>query len=180
MSLRLVRICSLFVLAALLVAGTARAQSPTPAPSPRPRPCTSPEHRQFDFWIGVWEVKTANGNVAGINTIEPIHGGCALKESWAATGGFSGTSLNTWNSAAKGWHQTWVDSSGTLLQLDGGLKDGKMVLTGETAGRDGPVHNEITWERLDGGRIRQIWRATSDGGKTWQTAFDGIYEKKKG
>jgi hypothetical protein len=180
MSHRFVRTRPLLVLAALLLAGIAPAQSTTitPEPTARPRPCTSAEHRQFDFWIGVWDVKAGNGNVLGRNVIEAIHGGCALKESWTGAGGLSGTSINAWNAAAKGWHQTWVDGSGSLLLLDGGVRDGKMVLSGESPGNSGPVKNEISWERLDGGRVRQVWRASTDGGKTWQTAFDGIYEKK--
>jgi hypothetical protein len=36
----------------------------------RPRPCTAPLHRQFDFWVGAWDVIGANGQFAGTNRIE--------------------------------------------------------------------------------------------------------------
>jgi hypothetical protein len=123
-------------------------------------------------------VKTPDGKLAGRNVIEPIQGGCAIKESWTGSSGFSGTSLNSYNPIAKGWHQTWVDVTGNLLLLDGGMREGKMVLRGESIGRNGKSVNEISWEPLAGGRLRQLWRASSDGGKTWQTIFDGTYEKK--
>ena len=178
MSHRFVRSRALLVPLVLLLAGSASAQTPAPTPSPGPRPCSSPEHRQFDFWIGQWDVKTPDGKLAGRNTIEPILGGCALKESWTGAGGMVGTSYNSYNALSKGWHQTWVDGSGTLLLLDGGWKDGKMVLRGESAVQNGKALNEISWEKLEGGGVRQIWRVSQDGGKTWRVAFDGTYEKK--
>ena len=27
------------------------------APAPKPKPCTAPEFRQFDFWVGTWDVE---------------------------------------------------------------------------------------------------------------------------
>ena len=36
----------------------------------------------------------------------------------------------------------------------------------------------ITWTPLDGGRVRQHWESTTDGGKTWVTAFDGLYTRR--
>ena len=35
-------------------------------------------HRQFDFWIGRWDVFQPDGKKAGENLIEPILGGCPL------------------------------------------------------------------------------------------------------
>jgi hypothetical protein len=57
-------------LAMILVPGAARAQAPaSPPPSPTPRPCSAPEHRQFDFWLGEWQVTGPSGKVAGTNSI---------------------------------------------------------------------------------------------------------------
>jgi hypothetical protein len=147
------------------------------APPPAPT-CTDSDYRQFDFWIGDWEV-TSNGQVAGTNHIHPILGGCALQENWqgAGPGGVSGTSFNIYDQAHGRWHQTWVDSSGTLLLLDGGMVDGKMVLTGERPRRDGngSALHRITWTPNDDGSVTQYWEATSDGGETWNVLFDGLY-----
>ena len=46
--------------------------------SPPAKPCTAAENRQFDFWIGDWDVTTPNGKAAGTNRINPILGGCVL------------------------------------------------------------------------------------------------------
>ena len=156
--------------------------SPAQAAAPLPPPCAAPLHRQFDFWIGVWDVVGPAGKFAGINRVEPTDRGCALSESWSsAGGGYTGHSLNSVGSDGR-WRQTWVDSGGLRLELVGGLVDGRMVLEGETpAGGAGapPVKNRITWSPEPEGRVRQHWETSPDGGKTWATAFDGMYHPVK-
>jgi hypothetical protein len=61
--------------------GRGLAQTPL-APPPKPRPCAAAEHRQFDFWLGDWEVRDATGKLVGHNGIEAAHNGCALIEHW--------------------------------------------------------------------------------------------------
>lgn len=142
----------------------------------RPQPCKAAEYRQFDFWIGEWEVRKPDGNVAGHNTIQRILGGCALKESWSGVGESRGYSFNIYDRAAGQWHQTWVDANGLLLELDGGLEDGSMVLRGEmSTPEDGAAHTRITWTPKDNGNVRQHWESSKDGGETWETVFDGLY-----
>jgi hypothetical protein len=146
----------------------------------QPAACTASAYRQFDFWIGDWEVTNPQGAVAGENTIRSILSGCVLHEHWRGAGGGSGQSHNIYDLRTGKWHQTWVDSSGQLLLLDGGIEDGKMVLRGETVGQNGQTTlNEISWEPLDGGRVRQLWRSSTDAGTSWQVVFDGLYTKKQ-
>lgn len=143
-------------------------------------PCSTAKHRQFDFWLGQWNV-SSNGQPAGTNSVELIHNGCALQENWqgAGAGGLSGTSFNIYDQANDRWHQTWVDSSGTLLQLDGGLVDNRMVLSGKRPSRDGDriVLHRISWTAEEDGRVRQYWEASNDDGQSWSVLFDGLYVK---
>lgn len=140
------------------------AQNPPPSPPP--------EASQFDFWIGEWEVTVPGGKVAGTNRIERISNGRGLLENWTGSGGFSGKSLNAYNTAKKCWQQYWVGSDGTVLELSGGLNgDGAMVLSDAT--------NRITWTPHEDGSVRQLWETTKDGGRTWAVAFDGKYVRKK-
>ena len=141
--------------------------------------CTAPEHHQFDFWIGEWDVTLPNGKVAGTNRIEPILNGCALRESWTGAAGGSGTSYNAYDRSRRRWHQTWVDAQGNLLQLDGAFSGGKMTLTGETVDSTGATATQrIIWEQTAPGQVRQLWETSTDGGATWTTAFDGRYRKR--
>lgn len=143
-------------------------------------PCASQAHRQFDFWVGAWDVFDARGQKAGTSVIEPILEGCALRESWTGVGGMRGTSLNIYEARDGQWHQTWVDSRGRLLNLAGTFREGRMVLEGtvpaEEPGR--VVRHRISWSPLEGGRVRQLWEASGDDGKSWTVLFDGTYVPK--
>jgi hypothetical protein len=140
--------------------------------------CADAGYRQFDFWLGDWEVFTADGKRAGANSIRRIHGGCALEESWRGASGMTGSSFNIYTPSSGQWHQTWVDSDGLLLRLDGRF-DGAMRLTGETNGMDGArVSHRLTWTpQADG--LRQVWESSGDG-RTWSVVFDGTYVRKRG
>jgi len=164
-------------LALLLAFAAGSAVCQEPAAQTPPPPCASEQYRQFDFWLGDWEVADADGNRQGTNTIESILGGCVLRESWQGTGS-QGYSHNIYDRTTGRWHQTWVDAGGTLLQVDGGLVDGAMVLEGTGIARGGAtVHHRISWTPLDDGRVRQHWQTSSDG-DSWSDAFLGFYTRR--
>jgi len=157
--------------AAICASGLVSAQSPQ-------GPCNTPEHRAFDFWLGEWNVYGPQGKLTGTNSIKSEYGGCVLHERYETGRGYSGESFNIYDAPRKVWHQTWVDSSGLLLVLEGGLVDGKMVLTGRTIGADGQETGQrITWTPYPDGSVRQLWEATGPDGE-WTVAFDGTYTPK--
>lgn len=138
------------------------------------RPCmTTPEHRHFDFWVGEWNV-TTSGQPAGTNSIQRIVEGCIIFENWTGLGGVTGKSFNFYDSSVKKWKQVWVDSTGSVLELSGEFKDGAMRYAGTT----GAQTHRLTFTPLPDGKVRQLWEQSSDGGKTWQVAFDGLYTRK--
>jgi hypothetical protein len=144
-----------------------------------PPACDAPEHRAFDFWIGEWDVHGPQGRLAGSNSIKREYGGCVLHERYQTGGGYSGESFNIYDAPRKVWHQTWVDSSGLLLLLEGGIRDGNMVLEGHTTGADGKqTKHRITWTPNPDGSVRQLWESTDARGE-WTVAFDGHYTLKK-
>jgi hypothetical protein len=140
--------------------------------------CDAPAHRQFDFWLGEWKVTTASGKLAGANHISREYDGCVLHERYTTPRGYSGESLNIYDASRNVWHQTWVDSSGTLLLLEGRFSEGRMVLEGQTSGDGGKVtQHRITWTPNADGTVRQFWESTGANGQ-WGTAFDGIYTRQ--
>ena len=164
----------LFVLSSLVPPALAQAP-PKPA-------CTNPEYRQFDFWLGDWNVYDPAGKLAGTNRVTLELGRCVLHEHWNGTRGSVGESFNAYDQPRGRWHQTWVDNGGTVLSLEGGLHGRDMVLQGTTpdsAAQDGQAIQRITWSPLDSGDVRQHWEASKDGGATWTTAFDGRYVRKE-
>jgi hypothetical protein len=138
----------------------------------------------FDFWIGEWDVFGPQGRQVGRNTITsmfatPSANGM-LHEHWHGNGGVEGRSINAYDKARGCWHQTWMDSTGGMLLLDGGLRDGAMVLEGQAPRDDDPTMvdtQRITWTR-EGDEVRQVWESSSDDGATWTLAFDGTYRRR--
>ena len=155
--------------------------APAPSAAPKPPACAATAFHQFDFWLGDWDVRDASGKLVGQNRIARMHKECVIFENYRA-GEFSGSSLNVYDADRKVWHQTWVDSGGGLLVIEGGLVDGRMILAGETVDAEKPggkVDNRITWQPLPDGRVRQLWETSADKGRTWATSFDGYYTKQK-
>ncbi len=115
------------LLAALGVA-SASAQAPS-AP-----PCRAPEFAQFDFWLGDWTVRWTDkekGEQVGSNRIRKTLDGCVILEEFDGRPGtpLVGTSVSTFVPRAGKWKQTWVDNSGSYLDFEGELRDGRMVLS---------------------------------------------------
>lgn len=165
-----------------------------PAPSTKPTPSTGDckiRHAQdFDFWIGRWEVRSADGKLVGYNHIHPILDGCSLQENYKTVdGAYVGKSLNRYDPASQSWHQVWVDNGGLWLSLEGGVTQGAMVMRGNYLQRRDaqgkvletprPTLQEIRWVLLPDQRVQQSWRSSSDGGKTWTMLFDGFYTRIK-
>ena len=140
--------------------------------------CSAPEHRQFDFWLGDWQVHRSNGVLAGINRITSEYGGCVIHERYATGRGYSGESLNVYDAARKVWHQTWVDSDGLLLTLEGRWNGQAMVMQGESLQPGGTrARQRITWTPQPDGSVRQLWEAANAAG-AWTVVFDGRYTRK--
>lgn len=154
------------------------ASAPAAAAPARPAPCATAAHRQFDFWLGDWEVRQPDGTPVGRNAITAEYGGCVLHERYTTGRRYAGESLNAFDPARGVWHQTWVDNGGLLLLLEGGLRDGRMVMEGRTTGADGAVtRHRISWTPLADGSVRQHWETAPAEGD-WSTAFDGHYVRR--
>ncbi|MDX1516388.1 MAG: hypothetical protein R3288_06085 [Woeseiaceae bacterium] len=144
-------------------------------------PCEHDQRfREFDFWIGDWDVHVAGGQFAGHNRITAEQAGCVLVESWASATGGTGHSINYFDEARGDWVQIWNDSGGNQIQIRGGLTPSGMLLTGtihyvatdQTAGFRG------LWTPLEDGRVRQFFEQSNDGGETWAPWFEGFYTRR--
>ena len=139
--------------------------------------CADSTHRQFDFWVGDWNV-TMGGKPAGTNLITVEEEGCLLHEHWVGSKGGTGQSFNFVDQASGEWTQVWVDSQGGSLHLTGRLTGNQLQFTGMAPGSDGkPAHQRLTFTRNADGTVRQLWESSADG-QAWTTVFDGLYRKK--
>jgi hypothetical protein len=142
-------------------------------------PCKSdPKNREFDFWVGNWNV-TVQGQQAGTNDIQLILGDCVLFENWVGARGSTGKSFNFYDAAEDHWRQIWVDDRGGVIEFTGEVRDGSMYYTATT---NNPTNGEVTEHKLTftpnaDGSVRQHWEQSKDEGANWQTVWDGLYVK---
>jgi tetratricopeptide (TPR) repeat protein len=143
-------------------------------------PCRdSAEFRAFDFWVGRWDVYVGD-RLVGTNDVERILDGCVVFENWQSTGTNAGKSFNFFDASTKRWRQLWIDNSGNVLELAGTFENGEMRFEGETPGTNGAkTLHKLTFTPMGEGRVRQHWQQSTDGGKTWADAFDGLYVPRK-
>jgi hypothetical protein len=132
-----------------------------------PANCGDANHRQFDFWVGDWDVFSPDGKPAGRSHIESFANGCGIEENWTGAKGGVGRSLNTYDASDHQWHQFWVGTGGSVLHLTGNFANDVMTL--QNGG------SRIRWTRNADGTVRQVWDISSDGGQTWKVSFDGKY-----
>jgi hypothetical protein len=162
---------------------TPAAVEPAPAPAaavtaPKP-PCDAAEYRQFDFWLGEWDlvVKTATPDGTGWNEargtqhIEARLGGCVIAEHFHADGPaqpWAGESVSSWQAGPRRWRQTWVDDQGGYLAFTGGLDNGVMTLDGEPFAKDGKtIQMRMVFLDVTADALRWEWQRSTDGGATW-------------
>jgi len=171
----------LFFMLAVFAMSDLSAQTPPPA-TPQAPPCADPARRQFDFWVGNWDVTGPKGEqVIGRSRVESRLGDCVVHEHWFGKGGAIGESFNIYNADTAQWEQFWVASTGNRLYLHGGLVGASMVLEGQRDKADPKtgiaVRDRITYTPNADGTVRQLWEISTDDGKAWVASFDGLYHK---
>lgn len=134
--------------------------------------CAAALYHQFDFWIGDWDVFDFGGSTKVAHArIDSILHGCVLHEDYRAVDGHEGQSFTIYDANRNAWHQTWVTSGGTLLEIDGGFRNGEMVLTGKNQKAE-TVRG--VWQPASGG-VRETAFKSADDGKTWGPWFDVLF-----
>src|ERR1700730_11280330 len=59
--------------------------------------CRDPVHRQFDFWLGDWDVFDAEGPKSAHVLVESILDGCVLQETYEGANGANGKSFTIYD-----------------------------------------------------------------------------------
>ncbi len=151
-----------------------------------PPGCSTTESHQWDFWVGSWEVHP-NGaaKIIAHSLIEKKYTGCAIRENWMPVGNEiagGGGSLSIYDPRLRQWRQTWIDSTGARVQLDGAFVDGIMTITGTwpnfvSPGKDALVR--MKYHKEPDGQVRQWADSSTDGGHNWTPSFDFLYRRIK-
>ena len=151
-------------------------------------PCATPEARQFEFWLGEWDLtwpaeQTGGepGELAeGTNRITPLFGDCVIEENFA-TGdrSFLGHSVSVFDEKAQIWRQTWVDNAGGYLTFTGRFDGETMELRTEPTQRDGEtVIQRMVFAEMTPDTLEWAWQGTRDGGVTWSDLWNISYRRR--
>ena len=144
------------------------------------KPCSAPEARQFDFWIGDWDLYSAD-TITGHNSVYKVMDACTVQENFSNPAGYIGKSWSVYSPLSKQWQQTWVDNQGGYIPLTGKFEDGKMTLVTPT--RNLPNGKTITsrmvYYNISKESFDWDWQASQDGGTTWKSSWLIHYVRKK-
>ena len=142
--------------------------------------CTSPEYREFDYWLGEWEVES-NGQKIARSSIQVILDDCVIFENYEALRGYSGKSFSIYDVNRKQWEQRYVDTTGALHHWTEGHLDanGSMTFRWDYTLNGQKSMNKMTYVKEGPDKVRQILEASTDEGKTWAQTYNGLYTRRK-
>jgi hypothetical protein len=177
---------SLLLVAAASLGAQQAVAPPSPPQGPPPTPCLESEiRRQFDFWLGTWDVSPWNVPAAeapriGVNVITSIERGCALLEKWTSARGITGRSFNWYDTNLRTWRQLWIAQTGNTLDYSRGeYRDGAMRFLGYTIDAAGArTEQRLTFFNIHRDTVRQLFETSTDSGRTWAPSFDGRYVRR--
>jgi hypothetical protein len=166
------------LLVCLFFAGTLLAQNPA-------KPCSEEQAKQFDFWVGTWDLEWTDANGVkqkGTNTINKILNGCVIEENFNGGGSpeYLGKSHSIFDAQSGMWKQTWVDNGGAYLDFTGEFKDGKMILRREFISKAGKkIMQRMIFSNIQTDSLEWNWEGSQDEGKTWNTNWKLFYKRRK-
>lgn len=149
----------------------------------RPDGCGSPESRQFDFWIGDWDVSPGQSPVIVADSVIRLEDqGCVILENWRPFRDAHGHSITTYDAAAGKWRQSWADAGGTITQY-AGVQDADGVIRLENLGpgpEDGrPAEKRrMNFARTDENTVRQWGELYDEATQTWKTEWSFTYRRR--
>ncbi len=164
----------------VLVSVVVAASDDDAADSDSSGPCAAPEFRQFDFWVGEWEL-TWGDSGRGENVIVIELDSCVIVENFTTAGEqpFRGRSVSTFNKHSGKWHQTWVDNAGGYLDFVGGPVADSMILS-RTAHRAGSVYRQrMVWYNISEDSLDWNWERSLDDGVSWDTLWEIHYLRRR-
>lgn len=150
--------------------------------------CASREFRQFDFWVGEWELSWPASETSerrpgrGTNRIEVALDKCVIVEHFTGIPGMDlrGMSISTFNKRKGKWQQTWVDNSGSYLDFVGEFKAGQMILARQAATRDGKKFlQRMIGKNIKPDSLDWSWERSDDNGQNWKVLWPIHYERRK-
>jgi len=138
-----------------------------------------PGGKQFDFWVGEWELTWPSG--AGKNRISFTLDSAVIMEEFSGEESMAlrGMSVSVFDARAGTWRQTWVDNQGGYLDFEGEFKDGRMILQRSATVQEKSVLQRMVWDNITADSLDWSWERSDDQGQTWKTLWPIHYKRKR-
>jgi len=161
--------------------------APAAQTQPTAGPCDTPQHHQFDFWVGDWQVFEAKSNqLVGYDRVEKHSHGCIVQQNLTMVTDLyrgpglgyrmSGIGVNRFDGDS--WLELWADDTWGAIALRGTLDaHGSMVLTTLTPSRNRDLR--LVWERRPDGSVRTLQYVAPAGSGKWELFGDLIYRPNR-
>ena len=150
-------------------------------------PCDSPQHHQFDFWVGDWQVFDAKTNqLVAFDRVEKHSQGCIVQQNltmltdlYRRPGvGYRMTGIGVNRFDGERWLELWADNQWGAIALGGMPAAGKaMVLTTVIPSRNRDLRLE--WEKRADGSVRALQYVAPAGSGKWELYGDLIYRPNR-
>ena len=180
--IRLKAIVSFVVI--VLVAGSIRAEDSLylSVDTTKATYCDQPEARQFDFWLGEWNMFWGEGQntETGTNSITSELRECMIEENFVSDGldPFVGRSISVYDARVGRWKQTWTDNRGGYLDFVGGWEGDRMLLAREVISDSLQFTQRMVWYNITKSSLEWKWERSDDHGESWQLLWHISYSRQ--
>jgi len=152
-----------------------------------PGPCDTPQHHQFDFWVGDWQVFEAKSNqLVGYDRVEKSSHGCIVQQNLTMVTDLyrrpgvgyrmSGIGVNRFD--GEGWLELWADDQWGAIALRGNPDaSDAMVLTSIVPSRNRDL--KLVWQKRPDGSVRALQYVAPAGTGKWELFGDLIYRPNR-
>jgi hypothetical protein len=85
--------------------------------------CPAPQYRQFDFFVGHWNVYDSRGGLVGTDVVEPELKDCVISKRFTGNDGGLGIGLSRYQPATRTWYQDFMGDDGLSVTLRTGQRN---------------------------------------------------------
>lgn len=132
--------------------------------------------RQFDFWLGDWDLRWEPDG-CGVNVITSILDDHVVLEQFDGRPSIplAGMSVSVFDREIGRWRQVWVDCDGQYLDFVGGFEGERMVL--ERRRSDGRLQRMV-WSNIAAESLLWSWEHSDDDGARWTVDWAIDYRRR--
>lgn len=142
----------------------------------RPDYCGASEDRQFDFWVGEWDVSgTGHQAIVAESTITLADQGCLVLENWRPFSGGSAHSISVYDHAQHHWRQFYAGAGSPPGEYIGTLGDDGVLRFDISSG---PQRQRMNYQRISANAVRQWGERYDEATHAWAPTWDLTYRRR--